>query len=56
MTVETEIRDLAAEYAARLKQRMDDRVKEMESDDKSHYMIYQVLGVTDNEGRLIDGV
>jgi len=54
LSVETEIRDLAADYAARLKQRMDDRVKEMENDDKSHFLIYQVLGVTDKEGHLID--
>lgn len=54
MSVEDEIRELAREYADRLKQRMDDRVKEMDDDDKSHFLIYQVLGVTDHEGHLID--
>ncbi len=29
---------------------MDDRVREMEDDDKSHFLIYQVLRVTDDEG------
>ncbi len=54
MPIETEIRQLAAKYAATLKQRMDTRVKEMDDDDKSHFLIYQVLGVTDDEGHLID--
>ena len=54
MNVEQAICEIAAEYAATLKQRMDDRVREMEDDDKSHFLIYQVLGVTDEEGHLID--
>lgn len=54
MSVEQEIREIAAKYAATLKQRMDDRVHEMEDDDKSHFLIYHVLGVTDEEGHLID--
>jgi len=29
-------------------------MKEMEEDDKSHYLIYQVLGISDEEGKLID--
>lgn len=28
--------------------------EEMKEDDKSHFLIYQVLGVTDEEGELID--
>ena len=48
------IRSLANEYAERLKRRIDERVQEMEDDDNSHYLIYQVLGVSDEEGRLID--
>ena len=54
LSIEIQIRNLAEQYAATLKQRMDDRVKEMEDDDKSHFLIYQVLGVTDGEGHLID--
>jgi hypothetical protein len=54
LSVEQEIREVAAKYAATLKQRMDDRVHEMEDDDKSHFLIYHVLGVTDEEGHLID--
>ena len=29
-------------------------MEEMKGDDKSHYLIYQVLGITNNEGDLID--
>ncbi|MBM4458510.1 MAG: ApaLI family restriction endonuclease [Chloroflexi bacterium] len=54
MTIEDEIRTLAARQAQLLKQRVDTRVAEMQSDDRSHYLIYQVLGITDAEGELID--
>src|SRR5882724_1145371 len=48
------IRALAQDYASKLKLQIDARVKEMEDDDKSHYLIYQVLGIATEEGRLID--
>ena len=48
------IRHLANQYAERLKQRVDERIVEMEDDDNSHYLIYRVLGVGTTEGRLID--
>ena len=51
---EEEIRELVAQYAANLKQCIDDRVSEMKHDDKSHFLIYRVLGVTDEEDQLID--
>ncbi len=54
MPINDEIRQIADKYAANLKARVDQRVEEMESDDNSHYLIYQVLGVTDQEGKLID--
>jgi hypothetical protein len=54
MSIEQEIRKLAAKYAQDLKQKIDERVEEMKDDDKSHYLIYQVLGITDEEGELID--
>lgn len=53
-TVKDEIRALADRYAAELKRRMDGRVAEMEQDDRSHVLIYQVLGVSESEGKLID--
>lgn len=33
---------------------MDERVAAMEQDDRSHDLIYRVLGVTEEEGKLID--
>jgi hypothetical protein len=33
---------------------IDSRLIEMDSDDDSHFLIYRVLGVSDEEGRLID--
>jgi len=52
LNVEQEIRELASKFASTLKERIDDRVREMEDDDKSHFLIYQVLGITDEEGHL----
>jgi hypothetical protein len=52
MDIQEKIRALANEYADRLKQRIDDRIEEMKSDDRSHFLIYQVLGITDEEGQL----
>lgn len=52
--IELKISKLAREYASKLKQQVDKRVDEMKSDDKSHNLIYQVLGVTNEEGDLID--
>ena len=54
MTVRDQIRALADEYALLLKQKIDERVEEMNEDDQSHFLIYQVLGVSDQEGHLID--
>lgn len=54
MTTKDKIKLLADEYADRLKLAIDGRVTEMKADDVSHYLIYQVLGVAEEEGRLID--
>lgn len=54
MTIELKIRQLATVYANELKIKTAARVDAMEKDDKSHFLIYQVLGVTDEEGELID--
>ena len=53
-SIEERIRVLAREYADRLKQAIDARLEEMQHDDRSHCLIYQVLGVGDQEGRLVD--
>lgn len=52
--IEETIRLLAREYGDKLKLAIDRRLEEMTNDDRSHILIYQVLGIGDNEGRLID--
>ena len=54
MSVRDDIRTLADKYARQLKVKIDERVEHMDADDKSHFLIYQVLGVSDEEGNLID--
>jgi len=54
ITIEEKIRKLAAEYAEQLKEKIDQRVEEMEGDDRSHFLVYRVLGIADEEGHLID--
>lgn len=53
-SIEQQIRDLASQYAATLKQRIEERTQEMAADDKSHYLIYRVLGISEKEGDIID--
>ena len=45
---------MADRYAAELKKSIDERVSDMEQDDRSHVLIYQVLGISEGEGKLID--
>src|SRR5262245_4865393 len=52
--IEEGIRLLARKYADRLKNAIAVRLEEMKGDDRSHFLIYQVLGVGDQEGRLVD--
>lgn len=52
--IEESIRLLARKYADQLKKVIDARLLEMEQDDRSHFLIYQVLGIGDQEGRLVD--
>lgn len=48
------INALAQKYSTSLRQKMDERIVEMEADDNSHYLLYRVLGVMEVEGKLID--
>lgn len=54
MNIYVKIKELADKYASELKGKVDVRIEEMKSDDTSHYLIYRVLGVTNEEGNLID--
>lgn len=48
------IYELSETYALTLRQKIDDRILEMQGDDNSHYLLYRVLGVSTSEGKLID--
>ena len=50
--VYTAIRSLADKYATDLKNQVDLRIEGMKRDDNSHYLLYRVLGVSDE--KLID--
>ncbi len=53
-TIEEKLRQMAKEYAQQLRQKIAQRIEEMQYDDRSHFLIYRVLGIADEEGRLID--
>ncbi len=48
------IKTLAEVYSANLKEKIEARTEEMKADDNSHYLIYRVLGITNEQGQLID--
>ena len=52
--IEEKIIVLAKNYREALKSQIDTRVLDMEVDDTSHYLLYRVLGISEEEGRLID--
>jgi hypothetical protein len=54
MILYNEIRQLSDQYETRLKSQIDGRVLEMDNDDRSHHILYQVLGITAAEGHDID--
>lgn len=49
-----EIQKIADEYASNLNGKINNRKEEMKLDDNSHYMIYRVLGISFEDGALID--
>ncbi|MDD5271420.1 MAG: ApaLI family restriction endonuclease [Methylovulum sp.] len=54
MPIKNELQTLAQTYSDKLSKQIKQRITEMDADDQSHLLIYRVLGITDNEGRLID--
>jgi len=52
--IEIIIEKLAKKYSNNLSKQIKQRTGEMENDNKSHYLLYKVLGITDEEGELID--
>lgn len=54
MLIKEKLDALAQSYAKKLQRQIDARVTEMEYDDQSHFLIYQVLGISVEEGKHID--
>ncbi len=54
MPIEHDLRALAKTYSGKLIQQINTRIEEMEDDDRSHFLIYRVLGITTKEGEQID--
>ena len=54
MSIFDEIFELSNKYSNVLNLQINSRLNEMQNDDTSHYLIYRVLGITDQEGNLID--
>ena len=53
-TIEEKILALSEKYSKTLRLKMTGRITEMEADNNSHYLIYRVLGIATEEGKLID--
>lgn len=49
-----EIKILALKYEKKLNEQMQVRIQEMQNDDTSHHLIYEVLGISHQEGLDID--
>lgn len=54
MAIFDEILQLSNKYSNQLDLQINTRMNEMKFDDTSHYLIYRVLGITNQEGNLID--
>lgn len=54
VTIQEKIFALSEKYSKTLRQKMTGRITEMEADNNSHYLIYRVLGIATEEGKLID--
>jgi hypothetical protein len=52
--LKSKIQNLADEYATNLDFKIMARKEEMKKDDNAHYLIYRVLGISDEKGMLID--
>ncbi len=52
--IEEKINKVIKKYREELKEKIDTRLLEMKSDNISHYFIYKVLGISEEEGILVD--
>lgn len=46
--------ELANDYSSQLNARVTKRAEEMKTDNKDHYLVYRVLGISNREGDLVD--
>ena len=49
--IKDKIKVLSQRYAQVLNNKIEERVLEMKEDDNSHYLLYQVLGISDADAR-----
>lgn len=54
LNFKNKIEMLAKKYSNRLNIKIADRMTEIQEDDKRHYLIYRVLGISFEEGEIID--
>lgn len=52
--IKDEIKEIINKYKNNLNKKVLERMNEMKEDNTDHYMMYNVLGVDDNEGNMID--
>ncbi|ELC8421776.1 ApaLI family restriction endonuclease [Clostridium perfringens] len=53
-SIETKMNKMVQKYKDNLEKKINERTKEMKEDDNSHYMVYNILGVSNEEGEKID--
>lgn len=54
MEIYEKIKSLAEKYSIDLSQQINGRISKMKEDDNSHYMLYNVLGISNEQGYQID--
>ena len=54
MEIYEQIKRLSDKYSVDLSNQIESRVQEMKKDDNSHYMLYNVLGISEKQGYQID--
>lgn len=52
--LKNKIKELATTYSSNLKNKIEQRKEAMKADDNSHYLVYNVLGISVEEGQNID--
>ena len=53
-SIEAKMKKMVQKYKKNLDKKINERIEEMKEDDNSHYMVYNILGVSNDEGAMID--